>query len=55
MNDTFLNLTKLCISLTFLKICIVFVEYTFQWIVNTVVEEWMLMLSANTTVERLKQ
>lgn len=52
MNVTFLNLTKLCISLTFLKIYIVFVEYTFQWIVNRTVEEWMLMLSANTTVER---
>lgn len=55
MNVTFLNLTKLCISLTFLKIYIVFVEYTFQWIVNRAVEKRMLMLSANTTVERLKQ
>lgn len=55
MSVTFLNPTKLCISRTFLKICIVFVEYTFQWIVNRTVGEWMLMLSANTTVESLKQ
>lgn len=55
MSFTFLNLTKLCISLTFLKICIVFVEYTFQLVVNRTIEEWMLTLSANTTVERLQQ